>query len=162
MPPKAGPVFVNLSAAPAAGGTFLPVVQTSPIIQTPPHRLCSKVPLDKSIQFVKHFFSAFLATNDFGGELDLDTIIGQSQISSSLHHALIAVGALDLSKKRQFCRVVEVKSARLDALKAYRTSIIDFQTEIGSRELQKSAANLWTTLFLGLFEVQCSSKKARS
>lgn len=152
--PKTDAIFVNASTAPSVGNNnILAVVQKNLAIENPTLTLCSGVPPDKSIGFVKHFFCAFLVTNDFGGGLDLDTIIAEFQNSSSLYHALVAVGALDLSKKLLLSSASKVRDARVGALTAYRSSIISFQKDIESEGVRQSDASLWTTFFLGLFEL---------
>ena len=100
-----------------------------------------------------HFFAAFLLRNDFAGvSLDLDTITSQFQSTPSLYHASIAVGALDISNTFTYS-TSEKKAARLEALTSYRASVINFQTEIQCTSIKQSDACLWTTFFLGLFEV---------
>lgn len=42
------------------------------------------------------FFTVFLARNEFAGDLDMDAIVSSFQRSSSLYHATLAIGALDL------------------------------------------------------------------
>jgi hypothetical protein len=120
----------------------------------PPHptpRICPKVPEDNLSLFSNNFFSHFLVRNDFGATLDLGTIISQSQKSPSLYHASIAVGALDMSRRP--LSHIKSKDAALSALTAYHTSITIFQTEIEGKNVCLNDINLWTTLFLGLFEV---------
>jgi hypothetical protein len=120
----------------------------------PPHptpRICPKVREDNLSLFSNNFFSHFLVRNDFGATLDLGTIISQFQKSPSLYHASIAVGALDMS--RRLLSHIKSKDAALSALTAYHTSITIFQTEIEGKNVCLNDINLWTTLFLGLFEV---------
>jgi hypothetical protein len=138
---QTGPVFVNATAAHKAPAS----TASCGLIQIP-----AKVPEAQSSQFIQHFFSGFLGRNNFAaGTLDLDTIVCQFQSSPSLYHASIAIGALDLSRKSTEGR----KPAILAALNSYRSSIASFQTEIQVREIRRQDAGLWTTLFLGLFEV---------
>jgi hypothetical protein len=120
----------------------------------PPHptpRTCPKVREDNLSLFLNNFFSHFLVRNDFGATLDLGTIISQFQKSPSLYHASIAVGALDMSRRP--LSHIKSKDAALSALTAYHTSITIFQTEIEGKNVCLNDINLWTTLFLGLFEV---------
>ena len=154
--PRTGVIFVNTSASPSGARNSRPFAQTISTVQkfVSAPSICSNVPQEKSSLFIKHFFSNFLVRNDFGGNLDLDTIIGEFQKSPSLYHASIAVGALDLSYKLALPSTSEKKGAELGALTAYRASVLDFQKDIGSKRIQQSEASLWTTFFLGLFEVQ--------
>jgi hypothetical protein len=77
-----------------------------------------------------------------------------------MYHASIALGALDLSRKPLLSLPQERKDAALGALTAYHTSIAKFKTEVISNSIQQDA-NLWTTFFLGLFEVgqKCLGQK---
>lgn len=155
--PRTGAIFVNTSStSPSGARNSRPSAQTISTIQqfASAPSICSNVPQEKSSLFIKHFFSNFLGRNDFGGNLDLGTIISEFQKSPSLYHASIAVGALDLSYKLALPSTSEKKGAELGALMAYRTSVLDFQRDIGSKRIQQSDASLWTTFFLGLFEVQ--------
>lgn len=117
-------------------------------------RLCPKVSEGSSALFAKHFFSGFLARNDFGGLLDLGTIISEFQRSPSMYHASIALGALDLSRRSVPTLPPERKDAAVGAFTAYHTSIAKLKAEIESNNTPRDV-NLWTTFFLGLFEV-CS------
>ena len=132
-------VFVNQA--------FSVETEKSPLI------LLRSVPQDTMSQFTNHFFTTFLVKNDFGGEkLDLETIITEFQSTPSFYHAAVAVGAIDLGNPSA-CSTSPKGTARLGAITAYRASIVEFQKEIncsGSREIN---ACLWTTFFLGLFEV---------
>jgi hypothetical protein len=120
--------------------------------------LFGNVPQDKSSQFIGHFFSTFLATNDFAaGPLDLETIISKFQESPSLYHAVVSVGALDISRRLPSSSRTEQKASRVGALTAYRTSINNFRAEIEDNRLLPNDACLWTTIFLGIFEVRVFS-----
>lgn len=104
---------------------------------------------DRSQHCVNQFFTSYVANNEFGVSIDLDTIIYQFQSSPSLYHAIVAIGALDLSSKK----VSQQEFDDLVAIRAYRTSVVNFQTEIEKNGFLESDAGLWTTFFLGLFEV---------
>jgi hypothetical protein len=116
-------------------------------------KLCPSIPEDKLSLFTKHFFSDFLVRNDFGTGLDFGTIVSQFQKTPSLYHATIAVGALDLSKKQLVSSARGGKDAAVAPFVAYHTSISEFQNEIVSKSLLLNDVNLWTTFFLGIFEV---------
>jgi hypothetical protein len=152
--PQACLVFVNVSA-PSKRSHCL-----SPATSLPVLRLCPKVSEGSPTLFVKHFFSDFLARNDFGGPLDLGTVISEFQRSPSLYQASIALGALDLSKRPLLTMPLGRKDASVGALTAYHTSIAQLKDEIVSNRGPRDV-NLWTTFFLGLFEVgqQCLWRK---
>jgi hypothetical protein len=123
------------------------------VVKYPPSSLCPSVPQDTVTRCGHHFFTTFLARNDFtGGTLDLDTIRSQFQSIPSLYHAAIAVGAIDLRCSLP-PSVLHKRTTRLEALNSYRASIIEFQKEIQCKERTRSNGYLWTTFFLGLFEV---------
>jgi hypothetical protein len=140
-------VFINV-CGPSKG-----VQPLSGAAHLPQPRLCSQVAEVNLSLFMKHFFSVFLVRNDFGGTLDLGAIISQFQNCSSLYHASIAVGALDLSRNIPLSSFTERKHVTMRALKEYHTSVSEFQTEIMRKDVQLNDVNLWTTFFLGLFEV---------
>jgi hypothetical protein len=97
------------------------------------------------------FFIVFIARNDFsGGDLDIDAIVSCFQ-PSSLYHAALAIGALDLRNISPSLSNRRVATAR--ALASYQISITSFSSEIQSSNIGQSDEALWTTFFLGLFEV---------
>ncbi|KAH1597687.1 hypothetical protein KXX16_009425 [Aspergillus fumigatus] len=74
------------------------------------------------------------------------------QRSPSMYHASIALGALDLSRKTLLAIPLERKDAAVGAITAYHTSISELKIEIVSNSVPPDV-NLWTTFFLGLFEL---------
>jgi hypothetical protein len=125
-------------------------------IEQPPSTLWPNVPQDTISRFANHFFTTFLVHNDFAGaSLDLDAIKSQFQSTPSFYHAAIAVGALDLGSPHP-SSIVRKGTSRLEALNAYRASIVEFQKEIQGTSSIESNACLWTTFFWGLFEVSTS------
>lgn len=104
-------------------------------------------------QFIKHFFSGFLARNDLGGVLDLDTIVSGFQNSPSLYNVVVAIGASDRSTQHGPSTSKIERLSRPSALKAYRASVIQFQAEVQGKDFLQATSSLWTTFFLGLFEV---------
>ncbi|KAH1435384.1 hypothetical protein KXX32_008714 [Aspergillus fumigatus] len=144
--PKASVVFVNVTAASKRTDCL------SPPTHLPRLRLCPKILEGISAIFAKHFFSDFVARNDFGGPLDLGSIMSGFQRSPSMYHASIALGALDLSRKTLLAIPLERKDAAVGAITAYHTSISELKIEIVSNSVPPDV-NLWTTFFLGLFEL---------
>jgi hypothetical protein len=69
-----------------------------------------------------------------------------------MYHASIALGALDLSREMLLTTPLQKKDAVVGALTAYHISVAKLKTEIVSKSLPQEV-NLWTTFFLGLFEV---------
>ncbi|KAL3424964.1 hypothetical protein PVAG01_04245 [Phlyctema vagabunda] len=105
--------------------------------------------------FTHHFFSIFLVNNDFAGgpTLDIDTIVSQFQSNNGLHQAVIAVGALDFARKQSAPSVPSSKAPFIKALSAYRDSVIATQVELTQKTFLRNDATLWTTFFLGMFEL---------
>lgn len=128
-----------------------PALSVSRKSRTPPLQNTQLRSSCDSDLFVNHFFTSFIAKNDFGTAIDVQTIISQFQSSSSLFQVSAAIGALDLSRKSPS----KYAKATFEALKSYRISVLEFQTEIQRNNFLKSDEGLWATLFLGLFEV-CS------
>ncbi|KUL85266.1 hypothetical protein ZTR_07925 [Talaromyces verruculosus] len=69
-----------------------------------------------------------------------------------MYHASIALGALDLSRRPVPTLPPEGKDAAVGAFKAYHTSIAKLKAEIVNNKTPRDV-NLWTTFFLGLFEL---------
>ncbi|KAG4433522.1 hypothetical protein IFR05_011005 [Cadophora sp. M221] len=150
---SAGVVFVNDKTHSSSTSTSKLQPKISGQTLTLTVTLPKKVQQPKSSNFLARFFSVFIVRNDFsGGSLDLDGIVASFQSSPSLYHAAIAVGALNASKER-LTPVGERRAATVAALSSYRTSLVEFQEEIRCRDVKKNDAALWTTLFLGLFEL---------
>ncbi|KAL5317137.1 hypothetical protein ACEPPN_014231 [Leptodophora sp. 'Broadleaf-Isolate-01'] len=150
---SAGIIFVNdkSHSSSTSNSKLQPKIldQTLTITVTLP----KKVQEPKSSNFIAQFFSVFIVRNDFsGGSLDMDGIVANFQSSPSLYHAAIAVGALNASKE-MLAPAEERRAATVAALSSYRTSLVEFQEEIRCRDIKKNDAALWTTLFLGLFEL---------
>lgn len=80
----------------------------------------------------------------------METITSQFQTSPGLHHVFIAIGALSLSRTSG----KERKEMTCKALLEYRTSLNAFRAEIrGNGTPLNTNSGLWTTFFLGIFEV---------
>ncbi|KAH7308839.1 hypothetical protein BKA65DRAFT_543657 [Rhexocercosporidium sp. MPI-PUGE-AT-0058] len=155
MPPPAsksvGVVFVNDKPPSSSTLQLQPKISDRTLILTP--NLPKKVQQPKSSNFIAQFFSVFIVRNDFsGGSLDMDGIVANFQSSPSLYHAAMAVGALNASKE-MLAPMGERRAAIVAALSSYKSSLVEFQEEIRCRNVKKNDAALWTTLFLGLFEL---------
>lgn len=143
---KTRAVFVNLSA-PVGQSDRLSVIPSLPQPRSNPSASHDK--------FFRHFFSGFLIKNNLGMELDLDTIVSGFQSSPSLYNAILALGASEMSKT--LSRSTGEKQSNMKstsvALEAYRTSVVKFQAEIDNKSVFLTESSLWTTFFLGLFEL---------
>lgn len=143
---QGGLVILNHTPSQATGE----ILSISHQPHTPPLQLSRMSRGCDSELFVNHFFTSFISKNEFGISIDMQTIISQFQSSPSLFQVSAAIGALDLSRKSPSKHA----NATFAALKSYRTSILEFQTEIQRNNFLKSDEGLWTSLFLGLFEVR--------
>lgn len=103
----------------------------------------------------KHFFSEFISTHDFIGSehLDVTTIASLQQSHPSMRNAISAVAMLDASRRSQSLSSTQRRAVSLMALKAYRQSLVVLQKDLEAMCLLGSDACLWSTFFLGIFEV---------
>lgn len=115
----------------------------------------AEVPLDLQSHLSKHFFEAFMIANDFAVSASLDVaVIAKLRLgSSSLQIATMAIAALDASRNSQVLSPTEKMKAGELALGAYRKSVICLQKDIEDECVLRSDAFLWSTFFLGIFEV---------
>ncbi|KAE8448722.1 hypothetical protein EG329_008937 [Mollisiaceae sp. DMI_Dod_QoI] len=143
----------KLECVPQAGGRDTGMIFVSgPTIRRkavgPAHSISIKEPESS----LSRFFSVFIVKNDFAGQnLDIDDIASSFQTSSSLYHAAVAIGAMDLRSVSS--SLADRRSATIRALESYQTSITTFNSDIQSSDICQSDAAMWTTLFLGLFEL---------
>lgn len=138
-------VFITTSAQPSSTHPHTTICESAA------PKISSQI-VDDSSLFINHFFTNFLFQNSFGAPLDFKCIASEFQISPSLYNALIAVGALELSRKPHL--YIKSKDAAVKAITAYNSSIAQFQRQITGKGASLKTLNLWTTLFLGLFEVK--------
>ncbi|KAG9237682.1 hypothetical protein BJ875DRAFT_369527 [Amylocarpus encephaloides] len=119
-----------------------------------PPTLAPAISEDPSTRFARHFFTVFILKNDFAvASLDVDTITSSFQTSPSLHHAIIAIGALSLSKRVPARR----KDNVLRALASYRTALLESQKALQEQDVRPNDSGLWNSFFLGLFELMLDS-----
>lgn len=98
------------------------------------------------------FFTVFISRNDFAGtHFDTDGIVCSFQTSSSLYNAAVAIGSLDL--RNSSSSLVERRGVTASALQSYQKSVTTLRDDMKCTEIRQSDAALWTTFFLGLFEV---------
>ncbi|CZT12324.1 uncharacterized protein RCO7_09046 [Rhynchosporium graminicola] len=146
-PKIAGVVFVNDNCSTSSSSKLPSEASEQAVI------ISKSMPQPESTNFISYFFTVFIVRNDFsGGRLDRDGIVANFQSSPSLYHAAMAVGALNASKDK-FAPARESRAATVAALSSYKTSLVSFQDEIRDRDIGTNDAALWTTLFLGLFEL---------
>lgn len=96
-----------------------------------------------------------MTAHDFVGSqyLDIGTVALLRQSNLSLRNATLAIAALDASRRSRVLSSSERDRAGISALKTYRMSLATLRHDLGENESLKSDACLWTTFFLGIFEV---------
>ena len=106
-------------------------------------------------QYVAYFFSHFLARNSFSGKpgADFAVLSSLAQVSPSLHYAVLAVSALHISEPNTRLRTQTQRLRRCDALEAYEKSVNLLRSDLARLSLAHDDSALWTTFFLGVFEV---------
>jgi hypothetical protein len=117
------------------------------------------ISLDLHTKLSKHFFSVFIQKNDFtvAKSLNLNLIEHLWQTNSGLREAIVAVAALDASRRSQALSYGKKSVVATTALKAYKKALLSLQTDLNCQMILSSDACLWSTFFLGLFEVSpCS------
>jgi hypothetical protein len=113
----------------------------------------STTPDDLS-RYITHFNTSFLSSNSFTGSStaqfrDVNELLRDS---STLQNAVIAVSALDVERREYL-----PKTGESPALRYYRASISSVQTDLLRPDLRNNASVLWSTFFLGIFELMCDT-----
>lgn len=106
---------------------------------------------DLSSRYATHLYSSSFCLNNFTGRPfdGFQDVCSLLDSSPSLYNAAIAVAAMDV--KRQ--RIPSPKYPEASALQYYRTAISSVQTELVDRNVGANDSILWSTFFLGIFEV---------
>jgi len=117
--------------------------------------LNAKVPIDGNSILLDHFFTSFMKRNSFTGasKPDLDGLIVGFQSSRGLCDAIIAVSALDISRSHASKVCLSQRNTESRALAAYQASVLATQAEIEGNTILTNEHTIWTTFFLGLFEL---------
>ena len=131
------------------------------VIDIPAHssrRICNSIsrsitPDDLS-RYITHFNTSFLSSNSFtgGSTAQFQDVNELLRDSSTLRDAVIAVGALDAERRGYPC-----KTGESTALRYYRASISSVQIDLLRPDLRDNASVLWSTFFLGIFELMCDT-----
>lgn len=106
-----------------------------------------------------YFFQVFVQSNTFNPQdplrdVDIKRLFGY-QSANFFRSAILAVGALEASKDRlhSSSRGAQNHEDAHFAIASYSTFIIELRKHMDTRESLSQIQVLWTTLFLGLFEV---------
>jgi hypothetical protein len=134
--------------APRTGSRISPAEPSEP-------ELASKVPIDEYSVLIKHFFTSFIIRNSFTGtsKPGIDGLIVGFQSSPGLCDAIVAVSALDISRSHTSRVHLTQRNIESRALAAYQASVRATQAEIEGNTILTNEHTLWTTFFLGLFEL---------
>lgn len=107
-------------------------------------------PPDDVSRYVTHFYTALLRRIGLAGPADqFRDVMPLLRESSALQQALVAVSALDAEKHNPKSRHTGSGSA----LEHYRAGISSVQSELSNPNLRTNVSVLWSTFFLGLFEL---------
>lgn len=106
---------------------------------------------DLPSRYVAHLCSSSFCLNNFTGRPfdGFQDVCSMLDSSPSLYNAAIAVAAMDVGRQT----ILSPKSPEASALKYYRTAISSVQTELVDRDVGANDSILWSTFFLGVFEV---------
>lgn len=106
-----------------------------------------------------YFFQVFVQSNIFNphdplSDIDIKRLFGY-QSANFFRGAILAVGALEASKDRlhSSSRGAQNREDAHFAIASYSTSIIELRKHMDTHQSLSQIQVLWTTLFLGLFEV---------
>lgn len=108
----------------------------------------------KETRILDYFF-AFFCHNQFvrNSESLAKALLPLLQTSPLLYSAVTAVGALDAARRGSCSAYSRTESPHFIALRAYSNSIGALQTALLGRHVAQRDDVLWSTFFLGLFEV---------
>ena len=106
---------------------------------------------DLSSRYATHLYSSSFCLNNLTGRPfdGFDDVCSLLDSSPSLYNAAIAVAAMDVRHQR----IPSPKSPEASALQCYRTAISSVRTELVDRNVGANDSILWSTFFLGIFEV---------
>jgi len=133
-------------------------VRVLPLAQAPP-KICRTPSWDWSTRMSKYFFSEFLGDHDFFGRdnLGLEIIASLRRNNASLQNATLAVALLHASRKSQSVSSQHQNKICLEALHTYQQSLVCLQQDLDAKLILNDDACLWSTFFLGIFEVRSPS-----
>lgn len=76
------------------------------------------------------------------------------QDNFTLHNAALAVVSLDAGRRSPYFSGLQRKAANVTALKAYHQSLTSLRKRIEKHHVFDNDALIWSTFFLGIFEVR--------
>lgn len=129
---------------------------TSSSAQSPDPKVT--VPQHKHSLYMTYFFSTFLALNKLSTRFDAQPVLllDLASRSRALHHCFVALSALHISQPNSTTRDECQKTTRYDAITAYQQSITILRVDLARPNRVPDETTLWTTFFLGIFEVRSS------
>lgn len=114
-------------------------------------QIARPVPSNLPSRYITHLCSSSFCLNNFTGRPfdGFQDVFSLLDSSPALYNAVIAVAAMDVRCQR----ILSQKSPEASALQYYRTAISSVQTELVDRDVGVNDSVLWSTFFLGIFEV---------
>jgi hypothetical protein len=124
-----------------------------------PSKICRTLAWDWSTRMTKYFFSEFLGDHNFFGtdNMGLGIIASLRRNHASLQNAILAVALLHASRKSQPVSSQHQRKICLVALHTYQQSLICLQQDLDAKLILNDDACLWSTFFVGIFEVRSPS-----
>ncbi|KAL4867466.1 hypothetical protein BDV12DRAFT_198159 [Aspergillus spectabilis] len=112
------------------------------------------IPVDQNTRFLAQFV-VFVEKNALTVRfpLLLPDLLSLLPTSAVMHHAATALGALEAIRFNPENLVPGQISPRMAAIRAYQTTLAALQSCLGEANVAERDDVLWTTIFLGLFEL---------
>ena len=109
---------------------------------------------DPEVLLTKHFYTSFLQMNNFTGRpvLASNTIHPFLESSPALSNVAMAISSMITQRKQSSDSL-----PRTQSIKFYRQAVASLQKDLQDQHLNYNYSVLWSTFFLGLFEVCLSS-----
>ena len=109
------------------------------------------VEIHPEVLLTNHFYTSFLQMNSFTGRSALASRTIQPFLESSpaLANVALAISSM-LTQRKQSPN----KPPRAQSIQFYRNAVTSLQTDLKDQRLNYNHSVLWSTFFLGLFEVR--------
>jgi len=108
---------------------------------------------------VDHFHNSFLRMNSFTGRPASASNAIHSYLVSSPALSNVAMAISSIVTQREQC---PSDSPKAQSIQYYRQAVTSLQTDLQDQRLNRNYSVLWSTFFLGLFEVSLCSTTSLS
>ena len=109
---------------------------------------------DQHCSLLTHFYVSFLSLNSFTGRSDgFQSVHALLRDSPTLFNAAIAVSALHVRGQDSALRLPRTNVA----LRSYMAAVCGLRRNLDDRDQRLDDSTLWSTFFLGIFEVHFST-----